>query len=245
MRAALRPGRLSHVATAWWMRGTRQRGPVRACASGGRRMDGTHFDDWTRMLAAGTSRRRVLKGLLGGAGAGALSHLGLRRAGASHGRPPGATCLQNEHCASGLCDLQTRRCTCPGSTTARGGQCVSTACPAGTTLSGSTCQCVCPATGQPPCGTGATATCCAAGQDACLLNQSCAETCGAGHGCPAGCRCSYPSVEGPTHCIPHPLTCEQIPQACTSTAECPQGQHCQEVVCGDGLNRCVPLCTTV
>ncbi len=106
-------------------------------------MDASQFDDLTKALATGTSRRRVLTGLLGGAGAGALSLLGLRSAGASHGRPAGATCLGNEHCASDLCDPQTRRCVCPGGTTACGGQCVSTTCPTGQTLSNSSCQCVC------------------------------------------------------------------------------------------------------
>ncbi len=124
-------------------------------------MDGNRFDALTRSLSNETSRRRVLKGLLGGAAGGALSLAGLRRAGATHGRPAGATCIRNEHCASGLCDPQTRRCTCPGGTTACGGTCVSTACPAGATLSNASCQCVCTATGQPPCGTGAAAVCCA------------------------------------------------------------------------------------
>ena len=73
-------------------------------------MDGHRFDDLTRALASGSSRRRVLKGLVGGAAGGALSLVGLRRAGASHGRPAGATCIRNEHCASGVCDPQTRRC---------------------------------------------------------------------------------------------------------------------------------------
>ena len=90
-------------------------------------MDGARFDDLIRSLSNGTSRRRVLQGLLGGAAGGALSLVGLRRAGASHGRPDGATCIRNEHCASGFCDPATQRCTCPGGTPACGGVC----CPAG------------------------------------------------------------------------------------------------------------------
>ncbi len=105
-------------------------------------MDGSQFDDLTKAFAAGTSRRRMLWGLLGGAATGAISLIGRRRAGASHGRPPGATCIRNEHCASDLCDPQTRRCVCPGGTTGCGGRCVSTTCPTGQTLSNSSCRCL-------------------------------------------------------------------------------------------------------
>ncbi len=99
-------------------------------------MDGSRFDALTRTLATGTSRRKVLQGLLGGAGAGALSLIGLRRADASHGRPLGATCIRNEHCASGYCDPQTRRCTCSAGTACG----ASTRCVDGTYTPGGTCD---------------------------------------------------------------------------------------------------------
>ena len=72
-------------------------------------MDTHRFDDLTRVLAAGTSRRRVPKTLLAGAGAGTLAVLGMHRgAEAAESRPPGAACVANRHCASGVCDPATR-----------------------------------------------------------------------------------------------------------------------------------------
>jgi len=74
-------------------------------------MDGHRCDDLTKALAAGISRRRVLKGLLGGAAAGAMALLGRTRgADAARPRPNGATCIRNDQCQSGLCNQQTRRC---------------------------------------------------------------------------------------------------------------------------------------
>ena len=87
-------------------------------------MDGHRFDDLTRALAAGTSRRRVLKGLLGGAAGAALGSLGLGRGAAAAPRPVGATCIRADHCASGLCDQRTRRCVCPPGLAACNGACL-------------------------------------------------------------------------------------------------------------------------
>ena len=88
------------------------------------------------------------------------------------------------------------------------------------------------------CGQFVTCPACTDGQQ-CLSNGSCATVCSAALSCRSGCECS-PSVEGPSHCRPFPLTCEQAPQSCTRTAECPLNHQCQETGCGS--TRCVPLC---
>ena len=217
-------------------------------------MDGSRFDYLTKILAAGTSRRRALKDLLGGASGGALSLVGLRRAGASHGRPLGATCMRNEHCASGLCDPATRRCTCLEGTTACGGQCVTT-CPAGATPSGSSCQCVCTATGQPPCGTGAATVCCAEGE-ACVAGACqalAAGTCTAGEDfCTQG---SIPSARCGANntcaCLTTPTgapfctTGDGVCAACETDADCAAMGHPAGSACVvTGREFCMPCAST-
>ncbi len=107
-------------------------------------MDGSRFDDLTKALAVGTprSRRRVLKSLLGGAGAGALSLVGFA-AGRGQSWPSRRRHLYSQRA---LCLWPVRSpdpaVYLPGGTTACGGTCVSTACPAGATLSNASCQCL-------------------------------------------------------------------------------------------------------
>jgi hypothetical protein len=83
---------------------------------------------------------------------------------------------------------------------------------------------------------------CEAGQN-CLANDSCATACTLGSTvCGGGCTCSVENMEGLHHCV-ETVFCDDIPQTCASTAECPRGQQCQRVVCNGGLaTRCVPLC---
>ncbi len=76
-------------------------------------MDGQQFDELTRALATGRSRRAVLRSLLGGVGAGALALLG----GPAHAAPQlkrnGRRCKSSSQCASGYCDPATQQCmTC-------------------------------------------------------------------------------------------------------------------------------------
>ena len=74
-------------------------------------MDDQRFDELTRKLAAGTTRRRLLGGLLGGALA-LLGPLGRERAAADHGcRHAGAACTRDRQCCSGDCRNGTCRCT--------------------------------------------------------------------------------------------------------------------------------------
>jgi hypothetical protein len=66
-------------------------------------MDGHRFDAWARRVAAHPSRRGLLRGLLGGAAAGALSLAGVRGAGAVACRTPGELCRGNADCCARLC----------------------------------------------------------------------------------------------------------------------------------------------
>jgi hypothetical protein len=74
------------------------------------------------------------------------------------------------------------------------------------------------------------------GERVCLSNGSCAWPC-LSSGCPSGCICSLDSAEGTSHCI---ANSSPTGQACTSTAECPHGQHCQNVMPGGQF--CIGLC---
>jgi hypothetical protein len=78
----------------------------------------------------------------------------------------------------------------------------------------------------------------------CLLNNSCASACSAPETCPPGCTCLFPAVEGGMYCISLAVSCATVPQVCTSTVQCPLGQHCMLTGCGVSgpENRCVPLC---
>jgi hypothetical protein len=198
-------------------------------------MHAPHFDDLTRSLpgtgSRGSRRRAVALALSGALGL-ALS-------------------------ASSPADTAAKK-KCPPCKKRKKGKCKKnkpngTICPGGTCQHGSCCVPELPAaTCAGRCGTW-TNTCrqpvvcpgCPSGQD-CLSNGSCTLTCAAqGVACGPGCLCSSPSVEGPNRCIESFAGCAANPQACTSTAECPRGEHCQNVSCGASSQRCVPLCTSV
>ena len=80
----------------------------------------------------------------------------------------------------------------------------------------------------------------------CLANGGCAQECSPFAGnCPSGCGCAMGSAEGPRRCYSL-VSCFQIPQLCSTTADCPPGQHCQVTLCGaigTSPYRCAPLCT--
>ncbi len=65
-------------------------------------MDGHCFDDLTRALAEGTTRRRVLRGLAGGALAGAAALLERSPVTADGCKGEGKACKKDEQCCSGL-----------------------------------------------------------------------------------------------------------------------------------------------
>lgn len=69
-------------------------------------MDNQRFDAMTRAFASGTSRRKLLKFLGGGAVAGAIGTavVPAPRVSAQGTLQPGEECMSNDECASGLCD---------------------------------------------------------------------------------------------------------------------------------------------
>lgn len=78
----------------------------------------------------------------------------------------------------------------------------------------------------------------AAGEE-CLLNGSCAKRCTqGGTECAPPCGCSLPNEEGTRHCIANLQACPT--RTCSSTAECPLGQQCQDCLAGEPV--CFPLC---
>ena len=111
-----------------------------------------HFDDLSRLLASGVSRRRMLQAVaataLGGLFVGSAAV-----ATAAPSRGLGETCGTDRQCASGFCDTAQRpgQCACPPGTIPCGGHagspitCVPV-CPEGQFLNPSTCQCFTPST---------------------------------------------------------------------------------------------------
>ena len=72
-------------------------------------MDGQRMDELAKVLANGTDRRRLLKGLLGGGAAGSLALLGARGAGAQTTcKENGRRCTDGTACCSGRCAKNRR-----------------------------------------------------------------------------------------------------------------------------------------
>jgi hypothetical protein len=65
--------------------------------------------------------------------------------------------------------------------------------------------------------------------------------CGGGVLCSPGCSCSV-SVEAPSYCRQSAPFCEQLPQMCMSTVQCPLGQHCFDTSATCDSDRCATLC---
>lgn len=164
---------------------------------------------------------------------------------------PNASCCSNTECQSTPNQVcQDRRCC-----TVSGGSCLnaSTCCTGHMCSTANTC-CV----PQSPaitctdrcgdwldnCGQATTCTC-AAGRD-CLSNKSCARNCAGGGQCGSGngCWCSG-LIDGGQYCLSGQPKCNEIPEVCGSTADCPVGHACIRTGCGAGgtiSNRCFPLC---
>jgi hypothetical protein len=80
----------------------------------------------------------------------------------------------------------------------------------------------------------------------CTDNGSCARSCpGLGSGtCPIDCFCTA-DMESRNSCFSQAVaSCEQSPQVCASSADCPVGSRCVATICGLGIEgqRCFALC---
>ena len=190
-------------------------------------MDFEKFDGLTRSFA---SRRAALTGLAGGVAA----LLGLVGEDEAIAHNAAAKCrklsdpIKRRQCLR-RARAHNRRHRCKAKPTAIvcGGRC-------GTTVDNCGKQISCPG--------------CAVGKT-CLGNGSCSRTCvvrGVPGDCPAGCGCGIPAVDGGIHCIPLSISqCDQIPQVCTVTAQCPVGTFCGNAPCGPDSTdqgRCIPVC---
>jgi hypothetical protein len=184
------------------------------------------FDELSKELAAAPlSRRRALKLLLAGAGAGLLSAVAAPDAYAARKcREIGQTCQSDAQCCTRFCDNSSFRCACPG-TVCDSGQCL--VCEAPKVVDNPTsCQCVCP--------TEAAEACTQAGGQ---LNQNTCEC-----ACPAGkvlsgeqCVCLQ-VVTCPSGQTFNPATCEcecATPLVTCGTATC----ACGEICCPPGTTR--------
>jgi hypothetical protein len=193
-------------------------------------VDGQRFDDATRLLATGTSRRRLLRGLTGLALGGGVARVAqaeteaaacgpdqVKRRGAgcvckATGRPPGPD-----------------GCPCAGGKVRCGGVCTAVSCGNGTTLDAATCACVCPA-GTEECN-GACLAACANGQ---VFDASCQCACPAGTvACGAGCvpQCAAgQTLDGACSCVCNAGT---LPCGGGCVPTCPPGQEFDGAcVCG-------------
>ncbi len=209
-------------------------------------MDGQKFDDITRALATGTSRRKMLKGLTAGALAAAF---GLRRGVTTMAAPtcrslgeackPGPTGTEEGTCCSGqnlfcqkVAETGADRCECATGFVRCNGQCVSISCPGGGQLNTITCGCDCP-TGTELCDENCLQLC-PTGQSrnfetcACECDTSCSVT-GAIQD-PSTCTCSCPSgtEECNGACVANTCSGGQTFDPVTCSCQCAPN----EVFCG-------------
>ena len=66
-------------------------------------MTHSRFDEAVKALASGTSRRQVVKTLVGGTGAAAIAAVGLRQEASAALGPKGAQCGNGNQCKSACC----------------------------------------------------------------------------------------------------------------------------------------------
>ena len=116
-------------------------------------IDGQRFDDLARALAANASRRRVLRGAVGGVLASLVDGVGRGRAGVEPGTPFGRVCRSGNVCAT-----PGAACRCYGNGHCR---CL---CPAGAAFVGGACRCP---DGEVSCGRACAGADCDANADCC------------------------------------------------------------------------------
>lgn len=181
------------------------------------------------------SRRRALKLLLAGAGAGLLSAVAAPGAYAARKcRTAGQTCQSDAQCCTRYCDNQTFKCGCPPTSAGlcqnKQDTCLAE-CTGGRVPNLQTCECVCPSEAPTPCGE----TCCPSGfscTDAgtcCPTNRLCAGEC-----CPPGFTCSN------NQCVATACGATTCPAGCCQNNVCVTPQlGTSGTPCGTGGATCV------
>jgi hypothetical protein len=181
-------------------------------------MDQHRFDDLTRALALGRSRRQILKGLVGAMAAGLTALRGGQTGAlAARNQPVGAPCARAGECASRFC---VDGVCCDSSCT---GQCESCATGTCSPVSGA------PVGNRPACpGSGdCAATCDGQNRTACVFPGA-DVTCGAPQ-CAGDAQVTY-ACAGNGTC--HPTTTSCGPDAvCCAGSCCASGQECVEGTC--------------
>jgi LPXTG-motif cell wall-anchored protein len=223
-------------------------------------MDEQRFDNLTRLLGSGLNRRKVLRGLLGGAGALAgLSALRPKRIGAQQCRAPGEVCQinpgQGNNCCAGLiCDdidpeTGNGHCgDCPSGTFCPDTGLCSDCCADSDCTSPDSCTVVGCVGGTCQVVEGG----CPAGEYCCdAQGGSCAPCCSDGD-CPAGTPICYnPGDPTNAFCVAcvdsgdcgacqecEGFWCVDLSNCCTSDADCGECQECEGGFCVDLANCC-------
>lgn len=209
-------------------------------------MDGQRFDEITKALAAGASRRRIIQGIAAGALGAAF---GLRRAAPGDAAGPcrqlgeackpgptgielGSCCATNANGGASnlfcqkVAETGADRCECTTGFVRCNGACVSISCPGGASLNTTTCTCECPDS-APLCNGACVPNTCPAGSGQVFNTSTCACECPstAPEACGGVCLAPCPSgqVRNATTCAcecgPNTVLCNG---ACVSDA-CPAG----------------------
>jgi hypothetical protein len=191
-------------------------------------MHDRRFDDLTRALAGGASRRGLLRGVAAGLLGTALVRVDRAAAACKRvGKPcSGDNCCAGAVCDDGVCRCEAGLTTCNGP---RGAVCVAD-CPFNQTLS-SDCRCVCATTGRPVRGKPCECDPCGGDFDRAVCGTSeITEFCIYSLTADGTCACFQP-------------LCLFPPTPCSTSAQCPEGFACVDDECC-GRSICTALCGT-
>ncbi|MCA9859779.1 MAG: hypothetical protein KC438_08660, partial [Thermomicrobiales bacterium] len=201
-------------------------------------MDNRRFDSLVKGLAAGASRRTLIKGVLGLGGGvalgGTLLESGTEAAARPTPTPKPVRCPGNQIVVNG-------QCTCPAGLSACGPDCCNTSVPKGTQPYSECCDNACcfgHCYGEELCCPWprvfceVNQECCSGEQNQCCGSEGCCATacCPAADGSALCCEGDTPKCCAGDTCIPE--------SGCCSDEECPGCQTCQGHICVDDNTQC-------